>query len=599
MLSKSKSILYMLVVMLMLTVPMHARKITFNLSDYGITPNAATDSTLATRLGKVLDDLHEKSMGYEKTVIRLEPGVYHLHAHNAPEHELYISNHDQGQPKHVGIYIKEWPGIVIEGKGSEFMCHGRMLPLALEGTERCEVRNISIDFDDPQIVQVQVLKNSDSDGITFEIAPWVNYRIAANGRLETFGEGWSMQQDAGMAFERDTRHITYRTSDLYVNTQGVVDLGGNQMRAPQWKDERLIPGTVVALRSYERPAPAIFLNGCIDTKLTNVRVHYAEGMGVLAQRCTNVALKKFSVCLRGEDDPRYFTTQADATHFSQCRGKITVRGGLYENMMDDAVNVHGIYLRISERLDDHTIRCTYGHNQAWGFSWGNVGDTVSFIRSATMEDLSTRNTIAAIRPDEQEYAKGCKGFIITLREKLPAEIEGGNLFGVENLTWTPKVDFSRNIVRNNRARGALFSSPRATVCQDNLFDHTSGSAILLCGDCNGWFESGAVRKLTIRRNTFINALTSPYQFTNAVISICPEIPQIEAQQKFFHGGYAAAIRIEHNYFDTFDTPLLYAKSVSGLTFLNNKIRKNAEYEPWHSGQKAVTLEKCENVATDM
>ena len=44
------------------------------------------------------------------------------------------------------------------------------------------------------------------------------------------------------------------------------------------------------------------------------------------------------------------STQADATHFSSCRGKIDSRNGLYEGMMDDAINVHGTYLKIKQRL---------------------------------------------------------------------------------------------------------------------------------------------------------------------------------------------------------------------------------------------------------
>jgi len=425
--SKSPFMLCLVTALLMLPAPMFARKIVFDLSEYGIKPNAPDDSALATRLDAALTDIREKAKGYDKTVLRMERGTYHLHALHAPCHEMYISNHDQGQPKRVGIYIKEWKGLVIEGNGAEIVCHGRMLPLAVEGTERFEMRSLSIDFDDPQIAQVQVVKNSPAGGITFEIAPWVNYRIAPSGRLETYGEGWQMQQDVGMAFERDTRHIVYRTSDIGVNTQGVTDLGGNQMRAPQWKDERLVPGTVVALRTYDRPAPAIFLHRCTDTKIADVTVHYAEGMGILAQRCTNIALKNFNVCLRGADDPRYFTTQADATHFSQCRGKITVRGGLYENMMDDAINVHGIYLRVSERIDNRTLRCTYGHSQAWGFSWGGAGDTVRFVRAATMEDAGHQNTIASIRPDGRDSVKGCKAFLFTMRDNLPEELQGGDL----------------------------------------------------------------------------------------------------------------------------------------------------------------------------
>ncbi len=74
---------------------------------------------------------------------------------------------------------------------------------------------------------------------------------------------------------------------------------------------------------------------------------------------------------------------------------------------------------------------------------------------------------------------------------------------VENITWTPKVDFSFNIVRNNRARGALFSTPQKTLVSNNLFDYTSGTAILLCSDCNGWYETGSTRDIFISNNKYI------------------------------------------------------------------------------------------------
>lgn len=34
-------------------------------------------------------------------------------------------------------------------------------------------------------------------------------------------------------------------------------------------------------------------------------------------------------------------------------------------MMDDAINVHGTYLKILERIDNHTVRGRYMHDQAW------------------------------------------------------------------------------------------------------------------------------------------------------------------------------------------------------------------------------------------
>lgn len=116
--------------------------------------------------------------------------------------------------------------------------------------------------------------------------------------------------------------------------------------------------------------------------------------------------------------------------------------------------------------------------------------------------------------------------------------------------------FAHNTIRNNRARGALFSTPKKTVIENNLFDHTSGTAILLCGDCNGWYETGACRDVLIKNNTFINSLTSLFQFTNAIISIYPEIPNLKEQVKYFHGGTdVPGIVVENNRFETFDAPI--------------------------------------------
>lgn len=564
-----------------------------NLKDHGILPG--TDSRdLCSRLRNVIETVTGENTNGDDIVLKFKRGRYDFHAADAEHLELYISNHDQNQPKVVGICLRDLKNVTLDGCGSDFIFHGRMLPIAMIGTLNCTVRRLSIDFADPQITQVEIVDNDPNAGITFRVSDYVKYRIADNGRFESYGDDWAIQPASGIAFEGATRHIVYNTSDLGINTSDVKPVGDRTLQAPAWRDSRLPVGTRVAMRGWGRPHPGIFLDACTNTSISDVKVHYAEGMGLLAQRSTDITLHKFRVCLRGKNDPRYFTTQADATHFSQCRGKIISEKGLYEGMMDDAINVHGIYLRVRERIDDHTLRCRFEHDQAWGFAWGDAGDTVSFIRSATMENTGTPNVISDIRPVNQASVTGCREFIIQFKQPVPAAVSADEGYGVENLTWTPEVEFRDNIVRNNRARGALFSSPRRTVCERNLFDHTSGTAILLCGDCNGWYESGAVRDLVIRKNRFVNALTSMFQFTNAIISIYPEIPNLPAQRQYFHGGHPGAITIVDNEFDTFDRPLLYAKSVDGLVFKENKVKTNTDYKPFHPNQKPVLLEHCKD-----
>ncbi|MEG2320011.1 MAG: alpha-1,3-galactosidase B, partial [Mucinivorans sp.] len=254
--------------------------------------------------------------------------------------------------------------------------------------------------------------------------------------------------------------------------------------------------------------------------------------------------------------------------------------------------------KVIERLSPTKVIARYMHDQAWGFEWGRVGDSVQIVRSETMELLDGINTITAIKPHDKDKIEGAREYEIEFAQPLEPCVGPEQGFGIENLEWTPEVIFADNTIRNNRARGTLFSTPRKTVIQGNLFDHTSGTAILLCGDCNGWYETGACRDVVIRKNKFVNALTNMFQFTNAIISIYPEIPNLKGQTKYFHGGNGGGVVIEDNVFETFDSPILYAKSIDGLTFRNNKITQSKEYAPFHWNNHRFLLERTKNVTIE-
>ncbi|MDD6607658.1 MAG: alpha-1,3-galactosidase B, partial [Paraprevotella sp.] len=63
---------------------------------------------------------------------------------------------------------------------------------------------------------------------------------------------------------------------------------------------------------------------------------------------------------------------------------------------------------------------------------------------------------------------------------------------------------------------------------------------------------------------------------------------------FFHGGNGKGIVIEDNEFDTFDKPILYAKSVDGLWFRNNTIRTNRSFPAFHPNKDRFLLERVTN-----
>ena len=453
------------------------------------------------------------------------------------------------------------------------------------------LRNFSIDFATPYLRQLQITEvDSLHNSVKARLYPEGNYKIHDN-KLSFTGEDYEEKPFGGMVFAPN-KHLSYRRADVPFSPTKIVELAPNEFYIEgMGKSPFLQVGERFVLRTYSRPTPAIFVTESKNITLENITIHNVQGMGLLAQLTENMTLDKFRVAIE-EGSERFFTTQADATHFSACKGKIRSVNGLYEGMADDAINVHGTYLKVITRENDYTIKAQYMHPQSWGFLWGKKGDRVQFVAAKTMESIGDKTyKIHQIKAVDKPTEVGAKIFEITFDKPLPAEVKPDTPCGVENLTWTPKVLFKNNIVRNNRARGALFSTPKKVVCSNNLFDHTHGAAILLCGDCNGWYETGACRNVSIKNNHFVNALTANYQFTNAIISIYPEIPNLEAQQKYFHSN----IRIEDNVFETFDEPILYAKSVENLIYRNNKIIKNQDFKPFHWNKEHFKLERTKNV----
>jgi hypothetical protein len=174
---------------------------------------------------------------------------------------------------------------------------------------------------------------------------------------------------------------------------------------------------------------------------------------------------------------------------------------------------------------------------------------------------------------------------------VPAGVVGGD--ALESLAWAPDGTIRDNACLSNRARGVLVSTPGRVLIEKNRFE-SSVSAILIAGDANQWYESGAVRDVTIRGNVFGPAcLSSPYQFGEGIVSIFPEIPEPEPSHPFHR-----SVRIEGNEFHPSDYPVLYAKSVDGLSFSENRIVRSRHHEPVHARKATLTFELCRNVRVD-
>ena len=578
-------------VLVLAAPPLCARQRTFDLAHYGVRPHPTQNASPAFR--QALASIQTEVQDGDTITLRLTAGTYHFLSDGASQLSCYISNHDQqASSRAIGIYLKGWKHLRLQGQGSLLLFEERMLPLALEACSDIEVQGLTIDYPNPMITQVRILSTDSLRGTSFRTEPWVRCHVRADSIFEALGKNWRLRPSSGILFEPESKRIVYRSSDIIFPNRRIQALDSTTFLAPDWYHPRLQAGQIMALCTEERPNPACFVDRSQDVRLTKIQVRFAEGMGLLAQGSRDLTLTHFDVCPKSPADPRYFSTQADATHFSGCAGKIIVKDCLFEQMMDDALNVHGVYLRIQGRRGSHGLIAEYMHPQAWGFPWGERGDSIQLVTSATMERLGERYHITEISPLDGNDELGMKRFFIQLDRALPDELPSDLGVSIENLSRTPEVIFSHNTIRNNRARGILINTPRPVLVEGNHFEHISGSAILFSTDNNGWYESGQTQQVTIRRNTFEDILTSLFQFTTAAISIHPVIPQLWKQQTPFYGGTLGSILIEDNLFKTFDMPLLHAISTTGILWRRNELRPTATYPAFHPNRARFRLESC-------
>jgi len=312
-----------------------------------------------------------------------------------------------------------------------------------------------------------------------------------------------------------------------------------------------------------------------------VEVYHTAGLGILSQFSENITLNRVKM-VPNPNKNRYLSGHDDGFHFSNCRGQIQVTNCEFAALMDDPINIHGTSVRIMEILAPNRLRCKFMHHQSVGLLWTRPGEKIGFLESESMATLD-HGKVSEVKVLSTEE------FELSFQEALPSGISVGD--ALENLSWTPDAHLAHNRFMSCRARGVLISTPGKVLIEDNHFE-SSGAAILIAGDANNWYETGAVKDVCIRNNVFADpCLTSLYQFSEAIISIYPEIPNPEASMEKYHRN----IHILDNDFHLYDYPVLYAESVDGLKFNGNRLIRSHRFPSFHPRKHSFSLLSCRNV----
>ncbi len=540
-------------------------------TDFGAMPDSRENAVPFVK--KAIEACRES----ESSVLEFPRGRYDFWPDN-----VLVSKPDAWNPTGatIGINLHDMRNLTLNGEGSEFIFHGRMMPLCLAESNNVKLMNFSIDWDRPLTSQA-VVKNVTDEFLEISIDKCEYPYLIEAGKLRFVGEGWKSPVVHYLLYDKIRKEVVPLTRDGVLGTifearaeeisPGIVRLFGQVPYKPE-------SGTYLALYG-QRAIAGINLRKNTNTVLDSLRIFYAAGGGILSFMCDGLYFNNVNVEANTEKG-RVFSSLADAFYFPNCKGLVRIENCMNTGQTDDWANFRGTYTSV--------VSVEFPKNVEVKMKWGsakdfyNVGDKISFVEGKSMQ-RGELFTVAKVRDLESGNV------MLTVEEELPKAI--GTNYVVENMTWNPDVEVRNCIIpRQNRARGILLSTNRRAIVENNIF-RTAGSAILVEGDTKDWFEAGAVRDFTIRNNIFENCMSSAepgdWNWGEAIICITPSHRPENPDTEPYHQN----IRIEGNTFRYYDYNLVYARSVRNLTFQNNKIEFTTAF-PMHGRKVNFYFDGC-------
>lgn len=544
--------LFVPVISSLLLISCSAHKSVLYITDFNISPDSGADATVPFR--NALEECRRQGAD----TLKLAPGRYDFWPDNAVRREIFVSNTSSEEEcpskvKTLALLVEDQQNLVIDGCGAELIFHGKQTMLSIIHSKNITIENLDIDCLRPCGSEMVVEKVEDGS-VTVRFKPDSWFEIDDKGQIELVGEGWKTVHAFCIEYDPVADRMLYSDCWDALHDGRAEQIDEHLVRFAVEDTGIFTVGNTLTIRDHYRDEVGILNLENDGVTFRNMGIRYMHAIGAISQFSKDVTYDHVC-CEPKEGSGRVLASSADFLHFSGCAGKVRVLDCRFSGAQDDPINVHGTYLRIEEKVSPRELKLRFMHGQTYGMRAFWKGDTVSFVNSATL--LSKSLGVVA---DMQMLSS--KEVLLTLEEDIPDNIVPVEDF-VENLTWTPELEVRGCRFTRTQTRGTLVSTPRKVVIADNEYIRTGMHAILIAGDASGWYESGAVKDVTITGNRFIDCACGG---DGAVICIDPTNRIVDPQHPVHTG-----IVIENNYFETYGNPVLSSKSAE-VRMENNEIK---------------------------
>lgn len=521
--------------------------------------------------------------------IRFGAGTFDFYPERAAGSYLCISNNDNGY-KRCAFLLEKMRHVRIEGAGerTRLRFHGTIVPFRIARCEQIVFEGFTVEYDAPFTFEGLVVGN-DPHTRSITLRPLDPEHFEIRGGEPWFtGYDWASPFGENILFDPGTRSPHYRAEQYEHDQKNPLQaerIGDSLIRLSGYSSLKLPPaGSVYTDKgphSTNRRYPGFSFYRSTGIEVRNVTLHDSGGMALIAENCRDITCSEYRVEVPFQSG-RMVSASADATHFVGCSGKIMLRNCRFESMLDDATNIHGVYMTVADRLSGNQFGARFGHFQQEGFDFAGEGDSLVFVNRADLSVLGC-GRVEQVEHVNENYYVIRTGFDLNT---IPDSVR----IAVGNRAADVGVEISGCTVRCNRARSLLISTP-GNVCVENCDLSSMMAGIRICGDANYWFESGRTRNVVIRNNRFGTMATGGWS-PQAVLQIDPVIPHDARNGK---APYHGCIRFEGNLVETFDHQLIYALSVDSLVIGSNRFVDSRQFEPRFAGLSVIDAQYCRSV----
>lgn len=424
----------------------------------------------------------------------------------------------------VFIEIKNKKDITIDFCGAVLVFHGKIQPFVICDSENITIKNCAVAYFRAPYTEF-IIEERGENYVALKKCDKNATFYVENGRLIMTGENWEnrdlyktpcffqafdmkTREGKGMSRAIVGREVKRNEADPFEQNQLVPSMCGELLKLEGKLWDSWTKGTLLCYAHEKRTLASVYTFGGSDITIENYRLINGAGMGISTNHTKNVYIRGLKL-IYDEKSNGIITNAADAIHSISCSGDYVIADSVLEGMVDDGLNIHGVFCTFKSAENNTMYIKNSGHTSAY-LEFFSAGEKIAVYNGPTMEK-SAEYTVKAFEIIDEDNIK------LKTEETIGKHNEGDL---IESLSA------QSNITIKNCSFGKANSHIRFQSRGKILVEDTEiGLPVLLSGDASFWFESSPVQALTFKNVVFNTA--------KAEIRLMPEVMPTE-KEPYYH-----------------------------------------------------------------